>query len=798
VKDSHRDGEAEETDSRLMKSRRSLLFVVCTFLSTMLSHAGWVPVDALEAPVAAEGNYFGMDLLMEGSTLIAGESGADAGNNSRVGAVVSFERNGTGAWQRTQHLTYPGEPAQSGIGREIALSGNTLLVSAITPAAGRVMVYNRSAPGAQWVLAQTLNGDTQTEYFGNSVALDGDNAVVGADNANAAGLNARGAVYVFTRSGGTWTRSQRIPAPPEATDWARFGSGVALRGDWLAVNARNDGPYRGGIRGTAGSTYLYRRSGGTWTLHRKLVPDPEIAQETGWECTALRDDTLVIGAHRGTNPVTPFTYSGAAYVYTLNAVAGTWSATPQKLSVASLADFAGFGRDVSVEGNRMAISASSADGHGKVFTYTRGAGGVWAEDGGFSHHEIAAQGQFGARVVLHQGRIAATAATISTAGKVYLFSEGGALQAVTGGTYALGATNASLLGIVLNDGAAVPVSFEYGLTPAYGNTLPANPGTVQTTGTAQQVTLSIGLLLPQTTYHYRVRAGTATGEDKTFTTGPFDAALADAVDAPQLQWDSYGTYGGWSRQTTTTSDGSDAARSAAIPHGQFTSLQTLITGPGALSFRWKVSSQSNRDYLLLYVNGALQANITGETAWEQVSFDIPAGRYLFSWIYNKDAAGVSGSDCGWVDTLVWTPASGTAAWNAWRTAQFTAAQLNDSAVSGPGADPERDGLTNLEEAFFGTAPLAANSGRLSPARYGDALHLSWEEPLNGNGVTAAPEWSPDGQTWLLSGQSAPGISARNIVVTLTGTGASAYVFTARLDTAGLPRALVRLRCSVAP
>jgi hypothetical protein len=771
-----------------------MLWLLCT----IPAHSGWVPVEALEAPLPAEGNYFGIDLLMKGNTLVAGESGAAAGGKSSVGAVASFERDADGTWRRTQHLTYPDEPAQSGIGREIAMSGQTLLVSAMTPGAGRVLVYDRSASGAPWVLGQTLTGDTSTEYFGNSVALDGDTAVVGADNANAVGLNARGAVYVFTRSNGTWTRTQRIPAPPEATDWALFGSGVALQGDWMAVNARDDGPYRGGIRGTAGSSYLYRRIGGAWTLHRKMVPDPEVARETGWENTALSDGTLVIGAPRGVNPATPFTYSGAAYVYTLDAATGTWSATPQKLSVASLADFANFGRDASVEGARLAVSASSADGQGKVFTFTRRADGVWIEDGAFSHHEAAASSQFGTRVVLDQGRLAVTAAQFGTPGKVYLFHEGGPLQAVTGGSYALGATNASMLGTVLSDGTATPVSFEYGVTPAYGTTLTATPATVQTTGTAQQVSLSIGLLLPQTTYHYRVRAGSIVGENRTFTTAPYDAAIADAVDAPPLQWDTYGTFGGWSRDTATSSDGSDAARSAAIPNNQFTSLQTIITGPGTLSFRWKTSCQHDRDYLLLYVNGALQANLTGETAWEPVEFNVPAGRYLFSWIYSKDGGGVSGSDAGWVDTVVWTPAPGTLAWNAWRAAQFTPAQLNDTSLSGPGADPDRDGLTNLEEAFFGTTPFTGNPGRLTPGHIGEALLLTWDEPLSGNGIAAVPEWSPDGQTWLASGQSAPGIPDRHVTVALTGSSTTASRLTARLDAAGLPRALIRLRCAVSP
>ncbi len=384
------------------------------------------------------------------------------------------------------------------------------------------------------------------------------------------------------------------------------------------------------------------------------------------------------------------------------------------------------------------------------------------------------------------------------AGRVIVYAEGVTLQATTGDSYALAATNASMLGTVLSEAGAVPVTFEYGLTTAYGQSLAANPGSLQTSGTAQQVYLSVAYLLPQTTYHYRVRAGSAVGGDRTFTTLAFNTDLANAVDAPQLNWDTYSSYGVWQRQTTTSFDGSDAARSGAIPHGQNTVIHTFITGPGSFSFRWKVSSELNRDYLLLAVNGNLQRNISGETAWEQVTYDIPAGRYIFTWFYSKDASGTAGCDAGWLDTVVWTPASGTAAWNAWRTAQFNAAQLNDVNISGPTADHDRDGLTNLAEAFFGSAPLSVTSGPLTPQRLGSALYVSWQEPNSANGVSAVPEWSPDGQTWLTSGQSAPGIAARTITVTFAPAAATNFTFTARLDATGQPRALLRLRFRIIP
>jgi hypothetical protein len=152
-----------------MNPRFYLLSLVGLHLSLIGARAGWVPLQALDSPAAANGNRFGVHLQMEGSTLIAGEQGASSGVKSRVGAVASFERNAAGAWQQTQYLTYPDEPEQAGIGRTIALSGDTLMVSVITATAGRVLVYQRSASGAQWGLVQTLTGDAQDEYFGNAL-----------------------------------------------------------------------------------------------------------------------------------------------------------------------------------------------------------------------------------------------------------------------------------------------------------------------------------------------------------------------------------------------------------------------------------------------------------------------------------------------------------------------------------------------------------------------------------------------------------------------------------------------------
>jgi len=130
--------------------------------------------------------------------------------------------------------------------------------------------------------------------------------------------------------------------------------------------------------------------------------------------------------------------------------------------------------------------------------------------------------------------------------------------------------------------------------------------------------------------------------------------LTNAVDSSGLVL----TTGGnavWYGQSVVTHDGVDAAQSGAIGDRQSAWLQTTVTGPGTLSYNWNVSSEENWDYLLFYYDGVTQSGITGEPGWQSESWAIPAGVHTLRWSYTKDRSYFSGSDCGWLDEVVWTP-----------------------------------------------------------------------------------------------------------------------------------------------
>ncbi len=134
--------------------------------------------------------------------------------------------------------------------------------------------------------------------------------------------------------------------------------------------------------------------------------------------------------------------------------------------------------------------------------------------------------------------------------------------------------------------------------------------------------------------------------------------LADALDAPQLTWTTGGNQT-WVGQTTVRHDGVDAARSGAIGNNQQSWLQTTVTGPGTLTFWWKVSSEAGYDFLEFQINGSTtRGPISGEVDWRLETIELGAGSHTLRWQYSKDFSDVAGQDLGWVDTVGFFPDSG--------------------------------------------------------------------------------------------------------------------------------------------
>ena len=144
-------------------------------------------------------------------------------------------------------------------------------------------------------------------------------------------------------------------------------------------------------------------------------------------------------------------------------------------------------------------------------------------------------------------------------------------------------------------------------------------------------------------------AGTASSSNAFLTIIPV-VPLPVALNATSLVWTTSGD-GRWHGLTGTTHDGIAAGQSGAVADNQMSRLSTTVSGPGTLSFWWKVSSQTNSDYLNFYANGVLQAAISGNVDWQQKTFYLAAGTQTLEWVYKKDVIGNAGQDLGWVDQV---------------------------------------------------------------------------------------------------------------------------------------------------
>jgi hypothetical protein len=111
----------------------------------------------------------------------------------------------------------------------------------------------------------------------------------------------------------------------------------------------------------------------------------------------------------------------------------------------------------------------------------------------------------------------------------------------------------------------------------------------------------------------------------------------------------------WFGQTTITHDGVSAAQSTAIGNNTASSMRMWVAGPITVSFWWKVSSETNHDFLNFSAGGVVLTNISGEVDWQQCTVSVPPGNQILQWNYAKDNAGSAGQDAGWVDQLQLIP-----------------------------------------------------------------------------------------------------------------------------------------------
>ncbi|GAB1366583.1 hypothetical protein MASR1M36_14540 [Candidatus Cloacimonadaceae bacterium] len=106
--------------------------------------------------------------------------------------------------------------------------------------------------------------------------------------------------------------------------------------------------------------------------------------------------------------------------------------------------------------------------------------------------------------------------------------------------------------------------------------------------------------------------------------------------------------------TSNVHSGSYAAKSGSIGNNANTTLQITLNIPADDNIRFwrKVSSENNYDFLKFFIDGTELGSWSGSQAWAEMTYPVSAGSRTFKWTYSKDVSQTGGSDCAWIDDIV--------------------------------------------------------------------------------------------------------------------------------------------------
>ena len=245
------------------------------------SGTSWSQQQEIHATDAQEGAQFGysVDINADGTYVAIG---APYWNSDNYGAAYVFTRSGT-TWSQQQRLQSSAPSTNDNMGNSTRISDNGDYVIATAPYedtgstdAGLVYVFNRS--GTTWSIQDTFqNSDTQLEDrlgFGSDISGDGNYIIVGSsweDGGSGNPIDRAGAAYIFLRTGTSWAQQAKLVASDAgATDSFGYSCSISTDGSFALVSAHLEDGGAGDPKIFHGAAYVFSRDGTTWTQVRKL------------------------------------------------------------------------------------------------------------------------------------------------------------------------------------------------------------------------------------------------------------------------------------------------------------------------------------------------------------------------------------------------------------------------------------------------------------------------------------------------------------------------------------------------
>jgi hypothetical protein len=451
-----------------MKPRFSLIhhlaFIITFLLLSVVQADDYIQVKALGnlAPYnlgawdADTGDNFGHSVAISGDTIVIGSYQDNCFFGEDCGSVHVYVQNAdTGIYEHKAKLTAEQESAYHYFGYSVSVSGDTILVGnyRYDPAGvsdgGMAYIFEKPLSGWSNMHETAILTSVDTESFDNfgiSVAIDGDIAVVGNSRKSCTNGDNCGAVYIFQKTGVTWsdmTQTAKLTVlASQANNY--FGGSVSINGNTVVVGAHGVGCSSGQY---CGSAYVFNNiiaASGSVTEDATLIASDADAYDFFGVSVSISGNNIIVGASgdicsNGNN-------CGAAYMFNTTSLSVGENEESGKLTASDATAESFFGNAVSINDNLVLVGAprsdcSAGNDCGASYLYSNPIGG-WKDSNKESNKivasDAAASDRFGSGVAIDNGYIVigaenATVGSKTSAGDAYLYkamSSSGFLPAI--------------------------------------------------------------------------------------------------------------------------------------------------------------------------------------------------------------------------------------------------------------------------------------------------------------------------------------------------------------------------------
>jgi len=341
-----------------------LLFTVLCISNTYAQN--WNQIIKAVASDREANDCFGYSVSISGDYAIIGAFRDDLD----AGSAYIFHNNGT-SWTEMQKIVASDREDGDRFGFSVSISGDYAIIGAemedenvsggsYASDAGSAYIFHRE--GTIWAEQQKIVAFDRTanDYFGYSVSISGDYAIIGAygeghDVSGGNFLNQAGSVYIFVRNATVWTEQQKIVSSDRAEE-DKFGCSVSISGDYALVGAYQEDINVPGNAYT-GSAYIFNRNGTTWMEQQKIIASDHNTSDCFGVSVSISGNYAIVGAkYEGGENSDGISYpqAGAAYIFVRNGT--TWT-EQQKIVASDRAPSDYFGASVSISGDYAIVGA---------------------------------------------------------------------------------------------------------------------------------------------------------------------------------------------------------------------------------------------------------------------------------------------------------------------------------------------------------------------------------------------------------------------------------------------------------